>query len=71
MSANDIRIGMISWAHVHAEFRARAIGEIPGARIVAIADDDEARGRAAAERFGVADFTPTGVTWSHATTSTS
>jgi predicted dehydrogenase len=54
---DDIRIGMISWAHVHAEFRAKAISEIPGARIVAIADDDVARGSAAAERFGVADFT--------------
>jgi predicted dehydrogenase len=53
----ELRIGMISWAHVHAEFRAKAISEIPGARVVAIADDDEARGRAAAERFGVADFT--------------
>jgi predicted dehydrogenase len=53
----ELRIGMISWAHVHAEFRARAISEVPGARIVVIADDDEQRGRAAAERFGVADFT--------------
>jgi predicted dehydrogenase len=57
MTAHEIRIGMISWAHVHAEFRARAISEIPGARIVAIADENEARGRSAAERFGVADFT--------------
>lgn len=53
----EIRIGMISWAHVHAEFRAKAISEIPGARIVAIADDNEARGRAAAERWGVDSFT--------------
>lgn len=52
----ELRIGMISWAHVHAEFRAKAISEIPGATVVAIADDDEARGRAAAERWGVADF---------------
>jgi predicted dehydrogenase len=53
----DIRIGMVSWAHVHAEFRARAIGEIPGARVVAIADDDLDRGKAAALRFGVEDVT--------------
>lgn len=53
----QIRIGMISWAHVHAEFRAKAISEIPGATIVAIADDNEARGRAAAERWGVDSFT--------------
>lgn len=58
MTATDtVRIGMISWAHVHAEFRARALAEIPGARIVAIADEDEERGRAAAERWGVASFT--------------
>lgn len=53
-----IRVGMISWAHVHAEFRAQALAEIPGVRVVAISDDDEARGRAAAARFGVDDFVP-------------
>lgn len=52
-----LRIGMISWAHVHAEFRARAISEIPGATIVAIADDNEERGRSAASRWGVETFT--------------
>jgi predicted dehydrogenase len=45
---------MISWAHVHAEFRAKAISEIPGATVVAVADDDTDRGRAAAERHGAA-----------------
>src|SRR3972149_2378930 len=53
MTARTLRIGMISWAHVHAEFRARAIAEIPGAEVVAIADDDPERGKAAARRFGV------------------
>lgn len=53
---DQLRVGMISWAHIHAEFRAKALSEIPGARIVAIADDDEARGRSAAERFGVEWF---------------
>ncbi|MEU3983754.1 Gfo/Idh/MocA family oxidoreductase [Streptomyces sp. NPDC026672] len=57
MTRTGARIGMISWAHVHAEFRARALSEIPGARIVAIADEDEERGRAAARRWGVDDFT--------------
>ncbi|MEV4619260.1 Gfo/Idh/MocA family oxidoreductase [Asanoa sp. NPDC049573] len=52
----DLRIGMVSWAHVHAEFRARAISEIPGARVVAISDDDADRGRAAAARHGVDTF---------------
>jgi predicted dehydrogenase len=49
-----VRIGMVSWAHVHAEFRARAISEIHGATIVAVADEDAARGQAAAKRFGAA-----------------
>lgn len=56
MSANPIRVGMISWAHVHAEFRARALSELPGVEIVAIADDVPERGRGAAERFGVGEF---------------
>ena len=55
--AAPIRIGMISWAHVHAEFRARAISEIPGARIVAIADENAERGRSAAARWDVDSFT--------------
>jgi predicted dehydrogenase len=53
---SEMRIGMISWAHVHAEFRAKAIQEMPGTRIVAIADENEARGQDAARRFGVQDF---------------
>ncbi len=53
---NEMRIGMISWAHVHAEFRAKALSEIPGTHIVAIADDNVARGEDAAKRFGVPNF---------------
>src|SRR5262245_60598709 len=56
MARSELRVGMVSWAHVHAEFRAKALSEIPGARVVAIADENEARGRAAAQRFGVARF---------------
>ena len=55
---DEARIGMISWAHIHAEFRARAISEIPGARIIAVSDDNEVRGKDAADRWQVADFTP-------------
>jgi predicted dehydrogenase len=55
--SKELRVGMISWAHVHAEFRAKALSEIPGVRIVAISDDDEQRGRDAASRFGVPEFT--------------
>jgi len=57
---HEVRVGMIGWAHIHAEFRAKALSEIPGARVVAIADDNEERGRTAAERFGVIGFPPTG-----------
>lgn len=53
---SELRVGMISWAHIHAEFRAKALSEIPGARIVAIADDNEGRGRDAARRYGVEWF---------------
>jgi predicted dehydrogenase len=54
--STPIRVGMISWAHVHAEFRAKALLEEDDVVIAWIADDDEARGRAAAERFGVEEF---------------
>ena len=56
MAKSELRVGMISWAHVHAEFRAKALGEIPGARVVAISDDNAERGQGAAKRFGVAKF---------------
>lgn len=52
----ELRVGMISWAHIHAEFRAKALSETPGVRIVAIADDNEERGKSAAARFGVEWF---------------
>src|SRR5512133_2540230 len=51
----ELRVGMISWAHVHAEFRAKALLEMPGVRIVAIADDNLPRGQAAGKRWGVDD----------------
>jgi predicted dehydrogenase len=54
----ELRVGMVGWAHVHAEFRAKALKELPGTRIVAVSDDNEQRGRAAAKRFGVQEFVP-------------
>ena len=47
-----VGIGIISFAHQHAVAYARFLREIPGVALVAIADDDEARGREAAARFG-------------------
>ncbi|NPV54596.1 MAG: Gfo/Idh/MocA family oxidoreductase [Firmicutes bacterium] len=49
---DKLGVGMISYAHVHAQFRSRALCEIPEVSIKAIADDNEARGRAAASEYG-------------------
>jgi predicted dehydrogenase len=39
-----IRVGMISYDHIHAEFRSRALKEMADdVEIVAVADRDEAR----------------------------
>ena len=48
-----LRIGMLSFAHVHAEGYAQQIKDSKEAEIAIIWDDDEARGKAAAERHGV------------------
>lgn len=47
------RIAMLSFAHYHANFWTEAFMADPGARISAIWDDDEPRGREAATRFGL------------------
>ena len=52
---SELRVGMISWAHVHAEFRSKALLEMPHVRIVAIADDNLPRGQAAGQRWGVTE----------------
>jgi predicted dehydrogenase len=50
---SKIKVGMISYEHIHAEFRSRALSEMPDeVEIVAIADDDEVRGREAQRKFG-------------------
>ncbi|HEY3993751.1 MAG TPA: Gfo/Idh/MocA family oxidoreductase, partial [Ktedonobacteraceae bacterium] len=56
--SKTVKVGMVSFAHVHADFRSRALGEIEGVKIVAIADDNEQRGRAAAATYGVETFYP-------------
>jgi predicted dehydrogenase len=56
--ARSLRVGMISFAHVHAEFRSKALREISGVEIVAIADDDVSRGQAAAATHHVQAFYP-------------
>jgi predicted dehydrogenase len=47
------RIACLSFAHVHAHGYAQGVQRNPDAEIVAVWDDSEARGRPAAERYGV------------------
>jgi predicted dehydrogenase len=50
---SKVRVGMISYDHIHAEFRSRALSEMPhDVHIVAIAEADEVRGEAAVRKFG-------------------
>lgn len=50
---SKVRVGMISYDHVHAEFRSRALAEMPNeVSIVAIAEENEVRGDVAVRRFG-------------------
>jgi len=48
-----INVGVVSFAHFHGYSYARSVNELPNGRIVAVADDDEERGRKAAEQYGV------------------
>ena len=49
-----LRVAMLSFAHVHANGYAQAVVDHSEAEIVSIWEDDEGRGKAATERFGVA-----------------
>lgn len=55
--AAQIGIGVLSWAHGHVNAYAQRIRGFDDARLVACWDDDEARGRANADAFGMA-FSP-------------
>ncbi|RNB87411.1 gfo/Idh/MocA family oxidoreductase [Brevibacillus fluminis] len=46
-----MKLGIISFAHMHAYSYAQAIEKIEGAELIGIADEDEARGKAAAEKL--------------------
>jgi UDP-N-acetylglucosamine 3-dehydrogenase len=52
----SVRIGMVSFAHVHAPGYAAVLGELEQADFVGLTDADANRGREAAERFGVRYF---------------
>jgi predicted dehydrogenase len=45
-----IKIGMMSFAHMHAYSYAAAVSQIPGAKISAVWDDDSKRGKSAADQ---------------------
>ncbi len=51
-----MRIGILSFAHMHAESYAACLRAIDDVDLVGIADEDEARGRSAAERYGTRYF---------------
>jgi predicted dehydrogenase len=46
-----IKIGMLSFAHMHAYSYAACVKQIPGVELAGIADDDSTRGQQAAEQF--------------------
>lgn len=50
---HSLTVAAIGFWHVHAGDYARAAQEHPGTTLVAVWDDDEERGRAAADEFGV------------------
>jgi predicted dehydrogenase len=52
-----IRIGILSFAHMHATSYAACLDQVPGVELAGIADDEPARGQKAAEQFGTRFFT--------------
>ena len=52
-----VGVGIISFAHLHAEGYAGCLTAMPDVHLVAIADEDEPRGRDAAARYG-AEYMP-------------
>ena len=49
---STIKIGIVSFAHMHALGYAAALKALPGVELAAIHDDDAKRGRAMAKQFG-------------------
>jgi predicted dehydrogenase len=52
----SVRVGIVSFAHVHAPPYAEVLTSLDSADFVGISDDDASRGRDAAERYGVSFF---------------
>jgi UDP-N-acetylglucosamine 3-dehydrogenase len=51
--ARKVRVGIVSFAHLHATAYAEALNGLDDAEFVGISDDDADRGREAAESYGV------------------
>jgi UDP-N-acetylglucosamine 3-dehydrogenase len=51
-----VRVGIVSFAHVHAPPYASVLASLDSASFVGISDSDASRGRQAAQRFGVSFF---------------
>jgi predicted dehydrogenase len=50
---SKIKVGMLSYEHIHAEFRSKALSEMTQeVEILALADEDESRGKQAQRKFG-------------------
>ncbi len=52
----SVKVGIVSFAHVHAPPYAAALAELEAADFVGITDREAARGREAAERYGAGFF---------------
>ena len=52
----SVRVGLVSFAHVHAPAYAGVLRDLAAADFVGIADEDAGRGTEAAEQFGVRFF---------------
>ena len=52
----SVRVGVVSFAHVHAPQYAAVLASLGSAEFVGVADGDASRGREAAQRFGVRYF---------------
>ena len=56
----SVRVGIVSFAHVHSPPYAAVLRDLDEADFVGITDEDGARGREAAERYGVRFFESAG-----------
>ena len=56
MSSRPLKIGIMSFAHMHAESYADCVNGLTTAELAGIADDDPERGSAAADRHGTTFF---------------